>query len=157
MSFEITSPSLFDEVSAKGLPPLAQSRLTAHVETLEPTPKAQPHSPKEICYESIERQRWEDEGGAHSDNLDLSDRPDSLDSSVVETHLTQAHVHFARDNVDGGTRELIAAAERANKHRAMVLTAMDHAISALTTLGHKSAPPHPQASTLVRARNAFLL
>ncbi len=156
MTFEITSPSFFDEVSVDEPSPLGQSRSIVHVDTLKQKPETL-FQPKEICYESIERQRWEDEGGAHSSCLGPDDRLNRLDSSIVESHLNQAQVHFEEDDIDSAANELIAAAERINKHRAMIHNAMNQAISKLTTLGQKSTPPHPRALSLIKARKAYLL
>jgi len=157
MTFEITSPSLFDEVSADEPSPLGQSRSIAHVETLKKNPETKLQAPKEICYESIERQRWEDEGGASSSCLGSNDRIERLDPSIIEGHLNQAQVHFEQNDIESAANELIAAAERMNNHRAMVHSAMNQAISKLTTLGQKSTPPHPKALSLMKARKAFLL
>ena len=87
MTFEMTSLSFFDEVSATKPHPFGQCPSIVHVEPLKIKTNSQSEPHKEICYESIERQRWEDEGGNCFNSPDLNDRPHALGSGAVESHL----------------------------------------------------------------------
>jgi len=78
MSFEKTSfPSPLHEVLANEPSPLGKSHSITHVDTPK-LKKSISQLPKESCYESIERQRWEDEGGAQNDCTQTDDMTGSL-------------------------------------------------------------------------------
>lgn len=110
---------------------------------------------KEISYESFQKARWEDEGGAYADFSNHGNCDDGGNVEGVQTLLDKAQSHFESDDIDNAVIELIAAGERLKSHHEQVQTSVNKAIGKLTTMGCPASPPHPKALSLIKFRRTL--
>ncbi|WP_409431953.1 hypothetical protein ACJ3XI_06935 [Litorimonas sp. RW-G-Af-16] len=139
------SPRLLKRSKAKVEPPLRGAQPST------PNP-----SEKGLCYEIIERDRWEDEGGADPDVFGRRNRGVGGRVVAMKDFIQTAQSRFDSDDIEGAIDALTAAADHLKLENDVLHASVNDAIAHLTTLGCTATPPHPKALSLVRLRRSLL-
>ena len=108
---------------------------------------------QETYNESIEKQRWENEGGADPGRADCFDREYSnLDDNPITQMVDDAYAYFDQDELDHAARAIDAAIDQYVGCRDVLRDLVKYAVARLSTAGGPASPPHPAARPLVIKR-----
>lgn len=138
---EMTLPSRRDDQA---------SAFKGHVMIRSSKPNSTP-KPKGRKDEDLEKDRWENEGGANPNQPSriLNFDRDSLDQARF-THQINLFYELMDDGAyDKAAKVISHAAEKYCRYREQIRESFDHAVSVLSTLNGPAYPPHPQALPLV--------
>lgn len=104
---------------------------------------------KESYDEDIEKQRWENEGGANLNRFVGRDHGPGIDNNPITQMVGDAYEYFERDELDQAARAVDVAIDQHVGCRDVLRDLVDHAVARLSTAGGPAAPPHPAARSLV--------
>lgn len=143
MTLEFTDvPSPNNDREHSATPPLGRAVLPPTFEKI-----------KETYDEDIEKQSWENEGGADLDGHNRRNHwIDRIDHNPIALIVDDAYERFERDELDKATDAVHAAVNQYVDCREIVRELVDYAIKRLSTAGGPATPPHPAARRLVIER-----
>ncbi len=107
---------------------------------------------KENYDADIEKQRWENEGGADPAGRDSGDNRSRLDDNPITQMVDNAYAYFEQDEFDHAAQAIDVAIHQYVGCREVLRDLIEYAVARLSTHGGPAEPPHPAARPLVMKR-----